>query len=61
MKLYCENQFYKTFYFFNLLQDGTIIRGQNEISHPTNGPSELINKVRFVFYFTVEFISNYGY
>ncbi|XP_016900950.2 uncharacterized protein YNL011C isoform X3 [Cucumis melo] len=26
------------------LQDGTIIRGQNEISHPTTGPSEIINK-----------------
>ncbi|XAR59239.1 hypothetical protein NMG60_11014965 [Bertholletia excelsa] len=26
------------------LQDGTIIRGQNEISHPTNGSMEPINK-----------------
>ncbi|KGN65646.1 uncharacterized protein LOC101203756 isoform X1 [Cucumis sativus] len=26
------------------LQNGTIIRGQNEISHPTTGPSEIINK-----------------
>lgn len=26
-------------------QDGTIIRGQNEISHPTNGCMEPINKV----------------
>ncbi|KAL0321284.1 UNVERIFIED_CONTAM: hypothetical protein Sradi_5389900 [Sesamum radiatum] len=26
-------------------QDGTIIRGQNEISHPTNGSMEPINKV----------------
>ncbi|OWM63482.1 hypothetical protein CDL15_Pgr026242 [Punica granatum] len=26
------------------LWDGTIIRGQNEISHPTNGTVELINK-----------------
>lgn len=28
------------------LLDGTIIRGQNEISHPTNGSMEPINKVR---------------
>ncbi|XP_057494305.1 uncharacterized protein LOC130779621 isoform X6 [Actinidia eriantha] len=27
------------------LWDGTIIRGQNEISHPTNGSTEPINKV----------------
>ncbi|KAI4323714.1 hypothetical protein L6164_023299 [Bauhinia variegata] len=29
------------------LWDGTIIRGQNEISHPTNGSTEPINKERF--------------
>jgi hypothetical protein len=31
----------KTFCF----QDGTIIRGQNEISHPSNGRREIVNKV----------------
>lgn len=30
---------------FLYYQDGTIIRGQNEISHPTNGLLEPINKV----------------
>lgn len=26
-------------------QDGNIIRGQNEISHPSNGRREIVNKV----------------
>lgn len=59
----------KTIRFINIflcsiyVQDGTIIRGQNEISHPTTGPLEIINKVRLVWSqlnFTVKYISNYN-
>ena len=35
--------------FSSEVQDGTIIRGQNEISHPTNGSLQLIDKVHLYF------------